>query len=195
MDEEELVKRCRQGDPTAWRSLVDTHSPYLARVIAGVFASWGIRPSQDDLDDAFQEFWFSLSRNRCQALGTYRPVVPLRNWLALRARSRALDWLRTHARDLGRRLPVEAADGVPHPEASASSSWGDLEKLVNRLGAKEQILLRLFYAEEKSYSEIAALTGIPMNSIGPMLSRALQRLRDWAGKSGTKTQGVRTDRE
>lgn len=42
---------------------------------------------------------------------------------------------------------------------------------------READVIRQFHLEGKSYREISASLGIPENSIGPTLSRALDRMR------------------
>jgi len=37
--------------------------------------------------------------------------------------------------------------------------------------------VRLHHLEARSYDEISRLTGMPLNSIGPALSRARQKMR------------------
>jgi RNA polymerase sigma-70 factor (ECF subfamily) len=42
-------------------------------------------------------------------------------------------------------------------------------------------VVRLFHLEGKSYQEISTAVGMPENSIGPILSRARDKLRRAAG--------------
>ena len=45
----------------------------------------------------------------------------------------------------------------------------------------EARLIRLHHLEQRSYGEISLLTGLPVGSIGPTLSKARQKIRDHAG--------------
>ena len=54
----------------------------------------------------------------------------------------------------------------------------EVERLMSGLNAPEAEVVRMFHLEGKSYSEISASIGIPENSIGPILSRAREKIRD-----------------
>ena len=53
-----------------------------------------------------------------------------------------------------------------------------LEDLMVGLGSQEVVILRDFYLRGLSYSEIAKNCGMPMGSIGVVLQRALEKLRE-----------------
>src|SRR4029453_12796356 len=44
-------------------------------------------------------------------------------------------------------------------------------KLLRRLPAKEREVVRLFYLEGRSYEEISSKLDMPVNTIGPVVSR------------------------
>jgi RNA polymerase sigma-70 factor (ECF subfamily) len=45
------------------------------------------------------------------------------------------------------------------------------------LSDNEAAVVRMFHLEGKTYSEISLRMGVPENSIGPMLSRAREKMR------------------
>jgi RNA polymerase sigma-70 factor (ECF subfamily) len=56
-------------------------------------------------------------------------------------------------------------------------SLEEVEKLLGRLPSRERKVVRLHYLEGRSYEEISTDLSIPVNSIGPILSRARKKLR------------------
>jgi RNA polymerase sigma-70 factor, ECF subfamily len=69
----------------------------------------------------------------------------------------------------------------------------EVHQLLIRLPRRAREVVRLFYLEGRSYEEISTKLHIPVNTIGPVLSRAKQMLRQnlqakakAAGKGGTK---------
>jgi RNA polymerase sigma-70 factor (ECF subfamily) len=56
-------------------------------------------------------------------------------------------------------------------------SLEEVGKLMRRLPTRERRVVRLFYFEGRSYEEISTALNIPVNTIGPILSRARQKLR------------------
>ena len=54
----------------------------------------------------------------------------------------------------------------------------EVENLLAELPPVEAAIVKLFYLEQKQYKEISAELNIPENSIGPILHRARQRLKN-----------------
>ncbi len=49
--------------------------------------------------------------------------------------------------------------------------------MLGGLQGTEALVVRMFHLEGKSYQEISTMVGMPENSIGPILSRARDKLR------------------
>ena len=64
-------------------------------------------------------------------------------------------------------------DGPAHVE-----NREQIERLLLQLPPAESELIRLFHLEGRSYGEISRMTGMSLGSIGPMLARARQKLRE-----------------
>ncbi|MCS7046362.1 MAG: sigma-70 family RNA polymerase sigma factor, partial [Gemmataceae bacterium] len=77
---------------------------------------------------------------------------------------------------------AEAAGGKPVETSDLRRPGTELEsleevaKLLRKLPSRERSLVRLHYLEGRSYEEISELLNVPVNSIGPMLTRARKRL-------------------
>jgi RNA polymerase sigma-70 factor (ECF subfamily) len=75
------------------------------------------------------------------------------------------------------RRPATAEREEPPKAQVGLESLEEVQNLLKKLPAKEREVVRLFYLEGRSYEEISTELHIPVNSIGPVLSRARQRLR------------------
>ena len=83
----------------------------------------------------------------------------------------AWDFVRFISSKEGMQLLFRANYSTP----ARKSLWDAFSKLP----ARSQSLLRLLFADpQPSYQEIAALTGMPLGSIGPTRARCLQELRE-----------------
>jgi RNA polymerase sigma-70 factor (ECF subfamily) len=106
------------------------------------------------------------------SLATYLTVIARRicvQELARRAASRAI-----HVRPDGRR----AALVEEHPRAGVGlETLEEVAQLLRKLPARERAVVRLYYLEGRTYEEIATELNVPINSIGPILSRARKRLK------------------
>jgi RNA polymerase sigma-70 factor (ECF subfamily) len=54
----------------------------------------------------------------------------------------------------------------------------EVEQLMEHLDDSEAAVVRMYHLEGKTYQEISRTTGMPTNSVGPMLSRARAKLRN-----------------
>jgi len=53
----------------------------------------------------------------------------------------------------------------------------EVERLLAQLEGPEAHVVRMYHLEGKTYQEISRITGMPTNSVGPLLSRVRTRLR------------------
>ena len=53
----------------------------------------------------------------------------------------------------------------------------DPRRIAPELPSRERRVVRLYYLEGRSYEEISTELNVPVNSIGPVLSRARKKLR------------------
>ena len=74
-----------------------------------------------------------------------------------------------HARTLPTERMAQAEDRVVNRD--------EVERLLEDLEVHEAQVVRLYHIEGKSYREISTATGMPENSVGPMLSRAREKMR------------------
>ncbi len=87
---------------------------------------------------------------------------------------------RMSAARLGEGALVPSAQNVPDPHRSVEERLGDREEVQRLLGGlqgTEAQVVRMYHLEGRSYQEISSAVGMPENSIGPILSRARNKMR------------------
>jgi RNA polymerase sigma-70 factor (ECF subfamily) len=77
--------------------------------------------------------------------------------------------------------PPKAALGLENLE--------EVQRLLETLPSRERKVVRLYYLEGLSYEEISTDLDIPVNSIGPILSRARKKLRSHGKPAPTPSRG------
>jgi RNA polymerase sigma factor (sigma-70 family) len=179
-DVEDILRRLLQDDHAAWTTLVKDYSGVLIGVAKRTFAAYGYKPVAQDAEDVVSVVWSNVLAHDRRIV---RRCLEQGRWLATLytlVRNRAVDIMRAH------RLQTVPYDEVhvpePEPESDADPGAAEIppEKLqaaMDTLNARERTLVNLFFLQDKKYSEIAALTGIAQNSIGPTIGRALSKLR------------------
>ena len=176
-----LVARCRQGDGSAWRELVQRYQ----RLVYAVARRAGL--DEHSAADVFQAVFSRL----VQALPRIEQPDRLRAWIVTSAKNEALQHLRrgrrtvslTLASDDGQDSAVDAiADESPLPEQLLD----DLQQLhllrlaMARLDARCHGLLTLLFADEAErlpYDAVSQQLGMPAGSIGPTRARCIAKLR------------------
>ncbi len=169
IDEDSLISRCVSRDRGAWEAFLAEHGRFLrAEARRRLFRYMG-RADEADVDDAFQEVVCQLMKDGARTLAQFRMESSVSTWLACVVRS-VCRQIVAHRRS-GARVPLRvvrpslAEDDFP-PEG--------LIDALSRLPARDRRILRLFFYEGRKYREIAGLLRISVNSVGPLLNRALR---------------------
>jgi RNA polymerase sigma factor (sigma-70 family) len=160
-----------QGSEHAWELLVRRYEALVYTVATRCGLSLA------DAADCFQQTWLQLYTHRKSIREAHRICA----WLTTTAKREAL---RTRRRDSREADPAELlslADPRPLADAdlAALEQRAHLEAALDRLDTRCGRLLRILFfdPEAPSYDEIAAATGIAKNSMGPVRSRCLAKLK------------------
>ncbi len=103
----------------------------------------------------------------------------LLTWIMQIARSRAIDHLRKRVPE-----PVDPTDRKSTEVAASDASIEELHEdwqiafLLKKLPPEEAQTLKMRFVDDKSQSEIAAETGIPLGTVKMRMVQGLTRLRD-----------------
>ena len=168
--EDDVLRRAQEGDPEAFRSLVEAYTPLAWRLACSLLG--------DPLaaEDAVQEAWVDVWR----ALPRFRVERSFRPWLttlvANRCRSmrrrRSVPTIALHEALVDDIPDRESATDAPAPDDDA-----DLAAALRRLPAEQRQVLRLRYFADLELAEIALVTGLPLGTVKSRLHRALAALR------------------
>lgn len=168
--EHELVDRCRQGDETAFRELVDQYKGLVFALIARSIAN---RARAEELaQDVFLKVHKGLPYFRGEAkLSTwiYRIVINVLSQERPELATASLD----HQDDDRPRLQPAADD----------RSFGDLvvkdrlQKAIEQLPLPYQVLINGHYLKGMRYEDLADALNMPMGTVKTHLHRAKRRLR------------------
>lgn len=169
-----LVRRVAAGDRGAFAEFYDATS---ARVYGFVMKMLrDASRAEEVLQDVYLQAWRRAAEFD-DARGN--PLA----WIAVIARSRALDRLRRdrargeHELSSGWSLD-SLIDSAQAPEETDHGRSRRLRQALATLPAPQQRALALAYYQGMSHSEIAAATGLPLGTVKTHIRSALMRLRD-----------------
>jgi RNA polymerase sigma-70 factor, ECF subfamily len=163
--EREMVRRCVEGDMSAWRTLYDRHFPDVERLIF----SLGIGDAE--ADDICQEIFVIIYKN----LARFRGEARLSTWIYRLATREAIRFARR--RRLVRGLTdLFARDRRDAPPADWSESEAGrrhyLRQLLDKLPPERRLALVLYEIEGVPVSEIARISDCAENTVWTRLHRA-----------------------
>jgi RNA polymerase sigma-70 factor (ECF subfamily) len=165
----ELVARLHAGEERALAEIIRLYQAPLASFVARM-----VRRTPDDVDDILQRVFFRLWENRA----TLNRATSLRAYLFTAARNHVLNHVRDHAHEQ-RHVALEDDSAVTSSVAAeleakdlADAVW----RAIERLPARCQEIFLLSRDGGLSYPEIAAATGVTVNTVKTQMSRALTAL-------------------
>lgn len=164
----DLLRRIEAGDRAALAELYDQHAPLVNALCLRILRDRA--EAEEVLQEVFLQAW--------RQAGRYDPARgSVASWLAVIARSRALDRLRRRA--ARREAPEEAIPvEVEMPRAAEAIAVRDA---LRALPPTQRRALELAYYEGLTQVEIAARTGEPLGTVKTRMRTALLRLREALG--------------
>ena len=173
-----LLERCLANQPRSWEDFVDRFMGLVMHVINHTAQCRSILLSTNDREDLAAEVMLTIIDNDYAVLREFRGKSSLATYLTVIARRvvvRKLLENRTST-PLGAVAEQAIADGSAGAEERLTNRE-EVERLLAQLDGREAHVVRMYHLEGKTYQEISRVTGMPTNSVGPMLSRIRTRLR------------------
>jgi RNA polymerase sigma-70 factor (ECF subfamily) len=175
-----LVERARGGDQAAFRELVVLHQDRAYGLALRITRSPA--DAEEVAQDAFVRAWLALAR--------FRGESSFATWLHRIVARRALDRLSEMKARRGREVEVEEVASLPDPavavpgDLAAATRGRRLERLVMKLPAAQRMAVTLYYYEDRSVEQAAAILEMPENTVKTHLARARAALRAAWQKEG-----------
>lgn len=168
MNEQELARRCAQGDNAARRELYETYGSRLLALCRRYAAD--AAEAEDLMQDAFVKIFRVIGRFRWTRPGS------LYSWMARVALNLAFDSTRKRRRLARELVDVDSLAGEipdePGYEETLSVPAEVLQRMIVALPEGYRTVFTLYCIEELSHQEIAALLGIKEKSSSASLARA-----------------------
>lgn len=165
---DEIVRRCQDGERTAFEELFEMHQPRLKYYVRRLDSR------SANIDDTLQDIWLTVFKKIHKLKDAQVFVV----WLYRIARNKVYDGFRRKDRLV--RLPEE--DEIPvSGSAEPVFDTNDIERLhaaLNNLKPYHREVLTLSFIEQMSYQSIADVVGCSIGTVRSRLFYAKQSLRE-----------------
>jgi len=175
---DELIVRCREGDPKAKDEFVDRYCGLICSAVVRV--ATGRIPNDPALsvEDIVQDVFLRLFRDDARLLRSYDPRrAAMTTWLTVVARSTTLDSLRK------RRLATVPLDPAEHAAPVDEDEKGPATALLPRdlLAPRQMLVLHLLFDQGMDVPAAAKLLAVKPQSIRSTKHKAISRLREFFG--------------
>jgi RNA polymerase sigma-70 factor (ECF subfamily) len=190
-EERELLRRCLERRPEAWDEFIRRYHALLEGAIRFTFVRCVFSVPEHDVANVVQDLYTRLYEDDFRRLRSFQSRCPLGAWLKSLAVRHALNTIRDE-KLRGRfgggavdEIPLQIEDpreaGVAPEEREEISRLGIL---LDRLGPLQRTALRMFYFDGLPYRQIATALGITTQTVGSLISRGRDRLRELLKKPG-----------
>ncbi len=173
-----LLERCLARKPRAWEDFVDRFMGLVIHVINHTAEVRNICVAVEDRDDLCAEVFLNVIKDDFALLRHFRGQSSLASYLTVVVRRVVVKAMYRQASPS--RLENDAAQQIADSRVADEQRISDreeVERLLAGLQDAEAAVVRMFHLEGKSYQEISTQVGMPENSIGPLLSRARNKMR------------------
>jgi RNA polymerase sigma-70 factor (ECF subfamily) len=147
----------------ALEAMLDLYEHKVFRLAVAILRDAG--RAEEITQDVFVKMW--------RAFPAYDGRASLSTWLYAIARNTCLSAVRAEAY-----RKTSTLEGVREPSVSAPPPAVDWDRLLSRLPDAQRHAITLFYFEERSITEVAAMLGVPEGTVKSQLHRARRALAD-----------------
>ena len=174
---EGLLSQVALGNREAFEALYRQTAARLFGICLRVLAE------RSEAEDALQDVFTTVWRKAAQFDVTRASATA---WLAMIARSKAIDRLRAmparkEQTDLELAEELEDPGASPPQQAQAATDRAQLERCLDQLESRRRALIRAAFFEGCTYEELATRLKAPLGSIKSWIRRGLLQLRECLG--------------
>ena len=166
----EFINDLRRRKPAAQQRLLADYGPMVFRIVCRMVGQ------TEDAEEVYQDVFVKA----LTCISTYDgEKASLATWLSRIAYNESVNYVRRKRMDfvlLDDSEMETAAEDIPSNHPDDEQSVQLLERAMTLLPATEQMLLSLFYYENRSLQEIAYITDSKPTTIGSRLSRIRKKL-------------------
>ncbi|MBU8922986.1 MAG: RNA polymerase sigma factor [Bacteroidales bacterium] len=157
----------RHGDETAWRSLVDRHSPRLLKMV--VLITGSPAAAQDIIQQTFLDLYRKGPRHNHGSFQGYLSTVAYHQAIKEKRRVKKLQPFGA--------VDMPSCNWTPLDIALAEEKERIISDVIQSLEKSHRDILILRFYGEHSYKEIAGISGLPLGTVKSRIFNALKKCR------------------
>lgn len=187
---ERLVEKCIDKDKSAWDEFIRIFQNLVYQTVKLRLSRSNFQFEPQDLEDITQNIFLDIWEK--DKLRQIKDHSRIRSWLCILSQNYALDYIRKKGKFTYRlSFPMDSSfdteltledilvSNLPNPiqEAEFNELKDTLDNLVNKLPARQQLIMKLNIFYQKTHKEIAQILGISVNSVSSIIMRVKQKFK------------------
>ncbi len=172
----QLLDRCLSGSPRAWEDFVDRFLGLVVHVASHTFQSRNLTIQSATRDDLVAEVFVEIIANDYAVLKRFQRNCSLATYLTVISRRVIVRKLTSGHWGVAS-LQSDVAENGGARELDRFDNVDEVRELMTRLDPQEARVVRMYHLEGMSYQQISHEVGMSENSIGPVLTRARNKMR------------------
>jgi RNA polymerase sigma-70 factor, ECF subfamily len=193
-DEVDYLARYRDGDPQAFRQLVDA---FRDRMLQFFFRLCWDRDRAEDLSqDLFLKLMLASRRYRPEGrMSTFVYRVATNLWIdhyrqqRPRPRFQSYDQVLLPGDDAAHRVEYAGPEPTPHQQAADHEERLALRAALERLTEPHRLVFELAVYQQRPYGEISELLDIPVGTVKSRMHNAVAALKDLLAANAAPVAG------
>lgn len=189
------MDRCLGGDTRAWNEFLVRYRSLVERSVRFTFFRSIYRIPHADVENVVQDLLARLYEQGGRRLRSFEGRCSVESWLKSLSVRYTLNFIRDEKRR-GRYGGGETGDLSLLPSDEGPVSTPEEREEVRRLDAVldslaplQRTVLKMFYYDGQSYRQISQTLGIPVPTLGSLITRARSRLRQMLQPPGRPASG------
>ncbi|MCB4808817.1 RNA polymerase sigma factor [Tamlana sp. 62-3] len=181
MEEDKFIQDLKDGKPFAYEELIDS---YQQKVFATCIS---FVPNKEDAEDIAQEVFVEVFNS----INKFKGNSKLSTWIYRIATNKSLEFIRKRNAKkrfaflqtiMGNDIPVDKTNyftEMNHPGILLENKEESetLFRAINQLPESQKVVFTLCKVDDKSYQEVAEITGKSISSIESLMFRAKKNLQ------------------
>ncbi|HTL70028.1 MAG TPA: sigma-70 family RNA polymerase sigma factor [Candidatus Eisenbacteria bacterium] len=192
-DDRQLISACLEGRAGAWEAFVGRFSRLIFWSVRKTLAGTRFAGRPGLCEDVFQEFFARLLEKG--ELARLREASSLRKFLSVSACHRTLDRVKAMSREEAKTVSPDAEGPEPGweletrlPDPSQEAARREREVVLGAVLAslepRERFCVEMHYLEGLTHREIAAVLGIPQDTVSTVIRRTREKLKSRLTEAG-----------
>lgn len=128
-------------------------------------------------DDHFKDLYQEVLASIWQGMESFRGDSKMSTWIYRTAINTCVTFYRRHKSHSAETVPLEAVTDLAGEDSSRQEMLREMYRMISCLNKMDKALI-LMWLDERSYEEIAEVTGLTRNNVATKLRRIKQRLVD-----------------